>query len=76
MGVGFFVWQARKKAHEWLDEASFSTSVEIEEKLNEKPGEPDEEKAEKGEDKIDSDKTEVHKNKTVEVKYLLEDKFN
>ncbi|KAI6069601.1 Protein NOXP20 isoform X1 [Aix galericulata] len=63
--------KARKKAHEWLDEASFSTSIEIEEKLNEKPGEPDEEKTEKGEDKIDNDKTEVHKNKTVEEIYML-----
>uniref|UniRef100_A0A8B9C8H1 Family with sequence similarity 114 member A1 n=1 Tax=Anser brachyrhynchus TaxID=132585 RepID=A0A8B9C8H1_9AVES len=63
--------KARKKAHEWLEEASFSTSVEIEEKLNEKPGEPDEEKTEKGEDKIDNDKTEVNKNKTVEEIYML-----
>lgn len=66
MGL-FFVWQARKKAHEWLEEASLSTTVDIEEKLKEKSEEPGEEKTEK-EDKIDSDKTEVNKNKTVEVK--------
>ncbi|NXY44343.1 NXP20 protein, partial [Ceuthmochares aereus] len=62
--------KARKKAHEWLEEASFSTPVDTEEKLKEKPGEPDEEKTEK-EDKIDSDKTEVDKNKTVEEIYRL-----
>ncbi|XP_076192210.1 protein NOXP20 isoform X2 [Aptenodytes patagonicus] len=62
--------KARKKAHEWLEEASFSTPVDIEEKLKEKPGEPGEEKTEK-EDKIDSDKTEVDKNKTVEEIYML-----
>lgn len=68
------VWQARKKAHEWLEEASFSTPADIEEKLKKNPGEPGEEKTEK-EDEIDSDKTEADKNKTVEVKQLLEDKF-
>ncbi|NXH72129.1 NXP20 protein, partial [Hydrobates tethys] len=62
--------KARKKAHEWLEEASFSTPAGIEEKLKEKPGEPGEEKTEK-EDKIDSDKTEVDKNKTVEEIYML-----
>ncbi|XP_040443328.1 protein NOXP20 isoform X1 [Falco naumanni] len=62
--------KARKKAHEWLEEASFSTPVDTEEKLKEKPGEPGEEKIEK-EDKIDSDKTEVDKNKTVEEIYML-----
>ncbi|KAM6132732.1 protein NOXP20 isoform 1-T1 [Pterocles gutturalis] len=62
--------KARKKAHEWLEEASFSTPVDIEEKLKEKPGEPCEEKTEK-EDKIDSDKKEVDKNKTVEEIYML-----
>ncbi|XP_075356043.1 protein NOXP20 isoform X2 [Mycteria americana] len=62
--------KARKKAHEWLEEASFSTPVDIEEKLKEKPGEPGEEKTEK-EDKIDGDKTEVNKNKTVEEIYML-----
>ncbi|KAM6206374.1 protein NOXP20 [Sarcoramphus papa] len=61
--------KARKKAHEWLEEASFSTPVDIEEKLKEKPGEPGEEKTEK--DKIDSDKTGVDKNKTVEEIYML-----
>ncbi|XP_053920312.1 protein NOXP20 isoform X1 [Cuculus canorus] len=62
--------KARKKAHEWLEEGSFSTPVDIEEKLKEKLGEPGEEKTEK-EDKIDSDKTEVDKTKTVEEIYRL-----
>lgn len=65
--VGFFVWQARKKAHEWLEEASLSTPVDVEEEVNEKPGEPGEEKTQK-DNKIDSNKTEVDKSKTVEVK--------
>ncbi|NXN58169.1 NXP20 protein, partial [Rynchops niger] len=62
--------KARKKAHEWLEEASFSTSVDIEETLKEKSEEPGEEKTEK-EDKIDSDKLEVNKNRTVEEIYML-----
>ncbi|NXA13232.1 NXP20 protein, partial [Sapayoa aenigma] len=62
--------KARKKAYEWLEEASFSTPADIEEKLKEKPGEPGEEKTEK-DDKIDSDKTEVNKNKTVEEICML-----
>ncbi|XP_074443911.1 protein NOXP20 isoform X1 [Larus michahellis] len=62
--------KARKKAHEWLEEASFSTSVDIEETLKEKSEEPGEEKTEK-EDKIDSDKLELNKNKTVEEIYML-----
>ncbi|XP_030349239.1 protein NOXP20 isoform X1 [Strigops habroptila] len=62
--------KARKKAHEWLEEATFSTPVDIEEKLKEKPGEPGEENTEK-EDKIDSEKPEVNKNKTVEEIYML-----
>ncbi|NXV14187.1 NXP20 protein, partial [Cepphus grylle] len=62
--------KARKKAHEWLEEASFSTSVEVEENLKQKSEEPGDEKAEK-EDKIDSDKPEVNKNKTVEEIYML-----
>ncbi|KAM6136007.1 protein NOXP20 isoform 2-T2 [Phoenicopterus ruber ruber] len=62
--------KARKKAHEWLEEASFSTPVDVEQKLKEKTGEPGEEKTEK-EDKIDSDKPEVNKNKTVEEIYML-----
>lgn len=65
-GVGFFAWQARKKAHEWLEEATFSTPVDIEEKLKGKPGEPGEESTEK-EEKTDNDKPEINKNKTVEV---------
>nr|XP_009671663.1 PREDICTED: protein NOXP20 isoform X3 [Struthio camelus australis] len=63
--------KARKKAHEWLEEANFSTTVDMEEKLKEKPEEPDEEKPGKGEDKIGSDKTEADKNKTVEEIYML-----
>ncbi|XP_035752634.1 protein NOXP20 [Egretta garzetta] len=63
--------KARKKAHEWLEEATSSTPVgDIGEKLKEKPGEPGEEKTEK-EDKIDSDKPEVDKTKTVEEIYML-----
>ncbi|NXD55876.1 NXP20 protein, partial [Corvus moneduloides] len=62
--------KARKKAHEWLEEASLSTPVDTEEEVNEKPGEPGEEKTQK-DDKIDSDKTEVDKSKTVEEIYML-----
>ncbi|XP_064367361.1 protein NOXP20 isoform X2 [Dromaius novaehollandiae] len=63
--------KARKKAHEWLEEANFSTTVDMEEKLKEKPGAPVQEKTEKGEDKIGSDETKVDKNKTVEEIYML-----
>ncbi|XP_015717964.1 protein NOXP20 isoform X2 [Coturnix japonica] len=63
--------KARKKAHEWLEEASLSSSADIEEKLKEKPGEPDEEKTEEGKDKIDNDKSGVNKSKTVEEIYML-----
>ncbi|NXS56203.1 NXP20 protein, partial [Brachypteracias leptosomus] len=59
--------KARKKAHEWLEKASFSSPVDIEEKLKEKPGEDKTEK----EDKIDNDKTGTDKNKTVEEIYML-----
>ncbi|NWW03627.1 NXP20 protein, partial [Oreocharis arfaki] len=62
--------KARKKAHEWLEEASSSTPVDIEEEVNEKPGEPGEEKTQK-DNKIESDKTEVGKSKTVEEIYML-----
>ncbi|GAB0188350.1 protein NOXP20 [Grus japonensis] len=62
--------KARKKAYKWLEEASCSTPVDIEEKLKEKPGEPGEEKTEK-EDKTHSDKTEVDKNNNVEEIYML-----
>ncbi|KAM9381615.1 protein NOXP20 isoform 2-T2 [Phaethornis superciliosus] len=62
--------KARKKAHEWLEEATLSIPVDIEEKLKEKPGEPGEEKIKK-EEKIDSDKTEIDENKTVEKIYML-----
>ncbi|NXK59346.1 NXP20 protein, partial [Sylvietta virens] len=62
--------KARKKAHEWLEEASLSTPVDIEEELNEKPEEPGEEKTQKN-NKIESDKKEVDKSKTVEEIYML-----
>ncbi|XP_071288641.1 protein NOXP20 isoform X2 [Agelaius tricolor] len=62
--------KARKKAHEWLEEASLSTPVDIEEELNEKPEEPGEEKTQK-DNTIESDKTEVDKSKTVEEIYML-----
>ncbi|NWR43389.1 NXP20 protein, partial [Regulus satrapa] len=62
--------KARKKAHEWLEEASLSTPVDIEEELNEKPEEPGEEKSQK-DIKIESEKTEVDKSKTVEEIYML-----
>ncbi|NWX23276.1 NXP20 protein, partial [Aegotheles bennettii] len=62
--------KARKKAHEWLEEASISTPVEAEEKLKEKAEEPGEEMTKK-EDNIDSDKAEVNKSKTVEEIYML-----
>ncbi|NWI39208.1 NXP20 protein, partial [Picathartes gymnocephalus] len=62
--------KARKKAHEWLEEASLFTPVNIEEELNEKPEEPGEEKTQK-DNKIDSDKMEVDKSKTVEEIYML-----
>ncbi|XP_068870373.1 protein NOXP20 isoform X5 [Aphelocoma coerulescens] len=62
--------KARKKAHEWLEEASLSTPVDTEEEVNEKLGELGEEKTQK-DDKIDSDKTEVDKSKTVEEIYML-----
>ncbi|NWU43546.1 NXP20 protein, partial [Hylia prasina] len=62
--------KARKKAHEWLEEASLSTPVDIEEELNEKPEEPGEEKTQK-DNKTESDKTEEDKSKTVEEIYML-----
>ncbi|XP_054150023.1 protein NOXP20 isoform X1 [Melozone crissalis] len=62
--------KARKKAHEWLEEASLSTPVDIEEELNEKPEEPGEEKTQT-DNKIENDKTEVDKSKTVEEIYML-----
>ncbi|NWH36933.1 NXP20 protein, partial [Chloropsis hardwickii] len=62
--------KARKKAHEWLEEASLSTTVDIKEELNEKPEEPGEEKTQK-DNKIESDKAEVDKSKTVEEIYML-----
>ncbi|NWI19926.1 NXP20 protein, partial [Crypturellus soui] len=63
--------KARKKAHEWLEATNFSTIVDMEEKLKEKPEEPAEENTGKVEDKIGSDKSEVDKKKTVEEIYML-----
>ncbi|NXA30985.1 NXP20 protein, partial [Eudromia elegans] len=63
--------KARKKAHEWLEETNFSPTVDVEEKLKEKPKEPAEENTEKVEDKTGSDKLEVDKKKTVEEIYML-----
>ncbi|NWR01137.1 NXP20 protein, partial [Paradoxornis webbianus] len=62
--------KARKKAHEWLEEASSSTPVDIKEELNEKSEEPGEETTQK-DNKIESDKAEVDKSKTVEEIYML-----
>ncbi|NXD19570.1 NXP20 protein, partial [Spelaeornis formosus] len=62
--------KARKKAYEWLEEASLRTPVDTEEELNEKPEAPGEENAQK-DNKIESDKTEVDKSKTVEEIYML-----
>ncbi|NXM86551.1 NXP20 protein, partial [Oenanthe oenanthe] len=62
--------KARKKAHEWLEEASLSTPVGVEEELNEKPESPGEEKTQK-DNQIEGDKTEVDKSKTVEEIYML-----
>ncbi|NXQ63886.1 NXP20 protein, partial [Anthoscopus minutus] len=62
--------KARKKAHEWLEEASLSTPVDIEEELKENSEEPGEEKT-KEDSKIESDKTEEDKRKTVEEIYML-----
>ncbi|NXC61021.1 NXP20 protein, partial [Aleadryas rufinucha] len=62
--------KARKKAHEWLEEVSLSTPVDIEEEVNEKPGEPGEEKTQK-DNEIDSDKTQGDKSKTVEEVFML-----
>ncbi|XP_062349439.1 protein NOXP20 isoform X2 [Cinclus cinclus] len=62
--------KARKKAHEWLEEASLSTPVDIEEELNEKPEAPGEANTQK-DNKTESDKTVVDKSKTVEEIYML-----
>ncbi|NWX99505.1 NXP20 protein, partial [Nothoprocta ornata] len=63
--------KARKKAHEWLEETNFSTTVDMEEQLKEKPEEPAEENTEKIEDKNGSGKSEVDRKKTVEEIYML-----
>uniref|UniRef100_A0A8C0IUC6 Family with sequence similarity 114 member A1 n=1 Tax=Chelonoidis abingdonii TaxID=106734 RepID=A0A8C0IUC6_CHEAB len=57
--------KARKKAHDWLKETNFSTSLDLEEKPEE--NKEDEQKTEQGEGD-GGDKTEEKKNKTVEVK--------
>ncbi|NXT83209.1 NXP20 protein, partial [Zapornia atra] len=62
--------KARKKAYEWLEEASLSTPGDTEEKLIEKPG-AEKTGGEEKEDKTHSDKTEVDKNNNVEEIYLL-----
>ncbi|KAM9143646.1 protein NOXP20 isoform 2-T2 [Pangshura tecta] len=60
--------KARKKAHEWLKETNFSTSLDLEEKPEE--NKEDEQKTEQGGGDGD-DKTEEKKNKTVEEVYML-----
>ncbi|XP_067407659.1 protein NOXP20 isoform X2 [Emydura macquarii macquarii] len=66
--------KARKKAHDWLEETNFSTSLDLEEKPEEKINKEDEQKTEQGggrDDDGDDDKTEVKKNKSVEEVYML-----
>nr|XP_032631244.1 protein NOXP20 [Chelonoidis abingdonii] len=60
--------KARKKAHDWLKETNFSTSLDLEEKPEE--NKEDEQKTEQGEGD-GGDKTEEKKNKTVEEVYML-----
>ncbi|XP_025066458.1 protein NOXP20 isoform X2 [Alligator sinensis] len=62
--------KARKKAHEWLEEANFSRLPALEEKLEENTEKNGEEKTEEGEDGADQ-QGEVKKNKTVEDIYML-----
>ncbi|KYO45891.1 protein NOXP20 isoform B [Alligator mississippiensis] len=62
--------KARKKAHEWLEEANFSRLPALEEKLEENTEKNGEEKTEGGEDGADQ-QGEVKKNKTVEDIYML-----
>ncbi|XP_030420151.1 protein NOXP20 [Gopherus evgoodei] len=59
--------KARKKAHDWLKETNFSTSLDLEEEPEE--NKEDEQKTEQGGD--GGDKTEEKKNKTVEEVYML-----
>ncbi|KAH1169502.1 protein NOXP20 isoform X4 [Mauremys mutica] len=60
--------KARKKAHDWLKETNFSTSLDLEEKPEE--NKEDEQKTEQGGGDGDN-KTEEKKNKTVEEVYML-----
>ncbi|XP_038256893.1 protein NOXP20 isoform X1 [Dermochelys coriacea] len=60
--------KARKKAHDWLEETNFSTSLDLEEKPEE--NKQDEQKTEQG-GGDGGDKTEEKKNKTVEEVYML-----
>ncbi|XP_053886373.1 protein NOXP20 isoform X2 [Malaclemys terrapin pileata] len=60
--------KARKKAHDWLEETNFSTSLDLEEKPEE--NKEDEQKTEQG-GGDGADKTEEKKNKTVEEVYML-----
>ncbi|XP_039395849.1 protein NOXP20 isoform X3 [Mauremys reevesii] len=60
--------KARKKAHDWLKETNFSTSLDLEEKREE--NKEDEQKPEQGGGDGDN-KTEEKKNKTVEEVYML-----
>lgn len=60
--------KARKKAHDWLKETNFSTSLDLEEKREE--NKEDEQKTEQGGGDGDN-KTEEKKNKTVEEVYML-----
>ncbi|XP_019381905.1 PREDICTED: protein NOXP20 isoform X1 [Gavialis gangeticus] len=62
--------KARKKAHEWLEEANFSRSPALEKKLEKNTEKNGEEKTEEGEDGADQ-QGEVKKNKTVEDIYML-----
>ncbi|XP_019408750.1 PREDICTED: protein NOXP20 isoform X3 [Crocodylus porosus] len=62
--------KARKKAHEWLEEANLSRSPALEEKLEKNTEKNGEEKTEEGEDCADQ-QGEVKKNKTVEDIYML-----
>ncbi|XP_050803688.1 protein NOXP20 [Gopherus flavomarginatus] len=59
--------KARKKAHDWLKETNFSTSLDLEEEPEE--NKENEQKTEQGGD--GGDKTEEKKNKTVEEVYML-----
>uniref|UniRef100_A0A8C8S2U8 Family with sequence similarity 114 member A1 n=1 Tax=Pelusios castaneus TaxID=367368 RepID=A0A8C8S2U8_9SAUR len=68
--------KARKKAHDWLEETNFSTSLDLEEKPGGKMNKEDEQKTEQvgkeeGDDDGDDDKTETKKKKCVEEIYLL-----